>query len=184
MNNNLANKLTVLRLFLILPFMFFTNLTYSIARPLNIFFNLLALAIFILATITDYYDGKIARETNTITDFGKLLDPIADKLLTFSFLAILVYHNQISIFVVLILLVREIIITEQRIYLTTVSAGVLAASKLGKLKTISMFISIVIILIMPISPASLVINNILFIPAIVLSLLSAKEYHEFFKEHA
>ena len=170
----LANKLTVLRLILILPFIFHLELAYLFNRAFIIF----AMLIYIIAVITDYFDGKIARATDTVSDFGKMMDPIADKLLTFSYLIILVSYSRISALFVLIMLAREILVTQERIYLVSINQGVLPASILGKIKTIVLMITILLLMILD---SGIVFNNILLLPSVILTVISGYEYHKYAK---
>lgn len=138
---NLPNKLTVLRVILIPLFMFF----FLNCGVTGLY---LSLVVFILATLTDYFDGQIARRTKCVTTFGKLMDPIADKLLVIgaliSFLASDVIY--INAWVLLIIIAREFIVTGVR--LLAVGEGVvISASPWGKLKTVSQFILIIVVII-------------------------------------
>lgn len=170
----LANKLTCLRMILIIPLIIIASLRFKLNFPFSIIFAILALIIFVVACITDYFDGKIARETDTVTDFGKLTDPIADKLLTFSFLFVAVKYGKLSSLIVLVMLIREIIVTYERLQLAKNNYGVMSASKLGKIKTVVVMVTIVLIIILP---AYKVVNNILMIPAMILTVLSGIDYH-------
>lgn len=170
----LANKLTCLRIVLVIPFLIFADLRYWVSFPFNIFFAILALIIFVIACITDYFDGKIARSTDTVTDFGKLMDPLADKLLTFSFLFVLVMHNKVSLLIVSLMLARELIITYERLYLTKHNLGVLSASIYGKIKTVVTMVTLCIIMILP---AFKILYTILLLPACILTVVSGIDYH-------
>jgi CDP-diacylglycerol--glycerol-3-phosphate 3-phosphatidyltransferase len=128
---NLPNQLTVGRLVLTVFFV----ACLSIQFPLN---HTLALAIFLVASLTDYLDGVIARRGGLITDFGKLMDPLADKVLTAAaFICLIPYgilYGAIAPWVVLILIAREFLITGLRL-LAGAKGVVLPAEKLGKHKT-------------------------------------------------
>lgn len=181
---NKANQLTILRLVLIIPFLMFlwlsywqTNSSETFIIVLKGFLRIIAMFIFLVAVLTDYYDGKIARETNTVTDFGKLMDPIADKLLTFTFLLVLLQVNAISLLLVLILLFREIYITAIRALVASKNGEIIPASKYGKYKTIALYIGLFIIGFIPYFPyARFIMNSILLLPAVVLSVISAIDY--------
>lgn len=150
---NLANKLTLLRVILI-PFFivcfYIPNLvvnTISVNNYLIPYANLLGLVIFLLAAITDFIDGYIARKYNMITDFGKFMDPLADKLLVTAALLILLENGLIAGWVVFIILAREFIVTGFR----TIAASkgvVIAAGWLGKIKTVVQFIMISTLLLL------------------------------------
>lgn len=136
---NLPNFLTILRIFLTFVFIFFLLSPSLLAK-------VIALLIFILACLTDYYDGKIARERNLITNFGKLADPIADKALVLAPFICFVQIKIIPAWMVVLITMREFIITGVRIF--ALSQGkALAAEKGGKHKTISQMIAIFFILL-------------------------------------
>lgn len=132
---NLPNKLTVLRIILV-PFM-------VAAMLLDFQYHyLVAGLIFGAASITDYFDGKIARERNLITDFGKFADPIADKILVISALVCFLARGLCDPIIILIVLFREFVVTSIR--LSAASSGkVVAANMWGKVKTVSQIIAIV-----------------------------------------
>jgi len=136
---NLANKLTIARIFLIPVFMIFllTRIGYG---------EYIAAGIFIVAASTDGLDGYIARSRKQITKLGKLLDPLADKLLVTAALISLVELDKIPAWIVILIIGREFAITGLR----TIAMGegvVIAASKLGKFKTVSQIVAIVAILL-------------------------------------
>ena len=135
---NKANKLTVLRILLIFVFMFFLFAHNHYAKYG-------ALLIFILAAFTDYYDGKIARATNTVTKFGVLVDPLADKMLISAAFISFVEMGIIPAWMVVIVIGREFAIMGLRT-LAASEGKILAAERLGKQKTISQFTIIIIIL--------------------------------------
>lgn len=135
---NLPNKLTVLRLIMTPVFLF--TLLYSFPHH-----YLVALVLFILASLTDMVDGKIARSRNLITDFGKFLDPLADKMLTTAaFLGFIQLGiGKGIVWITFIVLIREFLITSLRL----VSAGkgtVIAANIWGKAKTVSQMVAIIL----------------------------------------
>ena len=135
---NLPNRLTILRIVLTFVFMF---LLFSPGLP----GKALALVVFIIACLTDFYDGYIARKYNLITDLGKLLDPIADKILVIAAFLAFVEMGIIPAWMVVVIIFRELVITGIRII--GVSKGkVLAASMAGKHKTVSQMVSIFFIL--------------------------------------
>lgn len=137
---NLPNRLTVLRIALV-PLMI---------AALLIDFNhhfLVAGLLFGAAAITDFFDGKIARERNLITDFGKFLDPLADKILVISALACFVELDLASCLVVIVVLFREFSVTSIRLVAAS-NGKVVAANMWGKAKTVSQIIAIVLVLVM------------------------------------
>lgn len=136
---NLPNKLTISRIILTFVFMFFL-----FSRGLGA--KAAALAVFIVASITDYYDGAIARKTGQITNLGKILDPIADKVLTIAAFLAFVEMELIPAWMVVIIIMREFFITGVRL----VAAGkgvVLQAEQGGKHKTVSQVVAIFLMLI-------------------------------------
>ena len=180
---NLANKLTVLRGILI-PFFivcfYMPNLgvnTISVNNYLIPYANLLGLVIFLLAAITDFIDGYIARKYNMITDFGKFMDPLADKLLVTAALLILLENGLIAGWVVFIILAREFIVTGFR----TIAASkgvVIAAGWLGKIKTVVQFIMISTLLLLnyPFELFNWPVDQIFVALAVVLTVASGVEY--------
>ena len=136
---NLPNKLTISRIILTFVFMFFLFSRVIYAK-------FIALFIFIIASLTDYYDGRIARKTGQITNFGKLMDPIADKVLTLAAFLAFVELDLIPAWMVVVIIMRELFITGVR--LVAVGRGlVLAAETAGKHKTTSQVIVIFLMLI-------------------------------------
>lgn len=138
---NLPNKITVARILLIpimilVPFLNIQgtlgNVTYS---------NLIILTIFLIASFTDFLDGYLARKNNLVTTFGKFLDPIADKLLVLSALIMLVEMGQVPGWIPIIIAAREFIVSGIRM-LAAGEGNVIAASWLGKVKTVSQMIAI------------------------------------------
>lgn len=136
---NLPNKLTVMRIVLSFVFMFFIFTAGFSAK-------VLAFAAFAVASITDFFDGYIARKYNLITDLGKLLDPIADKILVLTAFSAFVYMQIIPVWMLLIIIFRELLITVSRLFLAK-KGKVIAASIWGKYKTVSQMMAIFIILI-------------------------------------
>ena len=126
---NLPNKLTILRTIMIPVFLIFLYIP-----GLGMTGDVLAAAIFVLASFTDLLDGKIARKYNLVTNFGKFMDPLADKLLVCSALIALVDLNRIPAWVVIIIIAREFIISGFRL-IASDNGVVIAASYWGKFKT-------------------------------------------------
>ena len=135
---NLPNKLTLSRIaltFVFLAFLFSKGLL----------FRYLALLTFIIASLTDFYDGRIARRDNLVTDFGRLMDPIADKILVLAAFLAFVELQIIPAWMVVLIIIREFVITGVR--MLAVSKGVvLSADKSGKHKTASQMVAIFSIL--------------------------------------
>ncbi|MBM3248295.1 MAG: CDP-diacylglycerol--glycerol-3-phosphate 3-phosphatidyltransferase [Candidatus Omnitrophica bacterium] len=135
---NLPNKLTILRIVLTFIFMLFI-----FSRGL--IFKIFALLIFSLASLTDFYDGHIARKRSLVTNFGKIMDPIADKLLVIGALLAFVQLHIISAWMVVLIISREMIITSLRFFAMT-KGKFLQAEKGGKHKTVSQMVAIFLIL--------------------------------------
>ena len=145
---NLPNKLTVMRMVLI-PFMMFFYLATFIPHGIG---KIVALVIFVVAALTDLLDGKIARKHNLVTNLGKFLDPIADKILTAAALFVIMADGTIpapwGVIVVTIIIAREFMVSALR--LIAASQGtVLAADIWGKAKTMVQMIAIPILLLVP-----------------------------------
>ena len=165
---NLPNKLTILRVILIPFFVFFL-----ISPFFDGYGNYIALAIFIIASLTDMADGKIARKYNLVTNFGKFMDPLADKLLVCSAMICLVDLKLIPVWVVLIIIAREFIISGFRLVASD-NGIVIAASYWGKFKTTFQMIAVVL-LIVGIPALSMVTTAVVWI-ALVLTVISLVDY--------
>lgn len=136
---NLPNKLSLLRVALI-PVM------VALMLPQTLVCDLLAAAVFAAAALTDYFDGHIARSRHLITDFGKFIDPVADKLLNLSAMMMLVQRGTLPGWVVVLILARELAVDGLR--MVAVGQGrVIAAGKLGKIKTASQMVMLLFVLI-------------------------------------
>lgn len=136
---NLPNRLTVLRLVLTLPFVVALSIQFPGAKWL-------ALCLFIASSLTDYADGYIARKFKLITDFGKLMDPLVDKIMTMSAFICLVAIGSVPAWAAIIIVSREFLITGLRL-MAAVRGKVLAAERLGKLKTVWQIVTILYCLI-------------------------------------
>jgi len=163
---NLPNKLTILRIIMVpfvLVFMLPIPSQSAAFAGWNAFImsygQIIALVIFIAASLTDLLDGAIARSQNLVTNLGKFLDPIADKMLVISVLIALVQNNRIHALVAIIIIIREFMVTGIRL-LASDHGVVIAAGQLGKLKTVTQIIAIslmlveglVYILLLPVAP--------------------------------
>lgn len=169
---NLPNKLTIFRVILI-PFFVFFMLTPFFEG----YGNYIALAIFCVASLTDLLDGKIARKRNLVTNFGKFMDPLADKLLVCSALICLIELNLIPSWIVIIIIAREFIISGFRLVASD-NGVVIAASYWGKFKTVSqMFMVIVMVFNYSLQNEILYwIGIVLMYIALVLTLVSLIDY--------
>ena len=167
---NLPNKLTVMRVILI-PF-FGAALVYDNGSSQTM--RVVANVIFIVASLTDLFDGKIARKYNLVTNFGKFMDPLADKLLVCSALICLIELGQLPSWMVIIIVSREFIISGFR--LVAVDNGiVIAASWWGKAKTISQMIMI-ILLIANFGGVFDILETAFIYIAVVLTVISLVDY--------
>lgn len=171
---NLPNKLTIFRVILIVPFIILLLGGQAGWFGENTFVtDMIALTIFIIASLTDLIDGKIARKYNLITDFGKFMDPLADKLLVCSAMIALIEMNRIPSWVVIIIIAREFIISGFRL-IASDNGVVIAASYWGKFKTTFQMIA-VILLIFDI-PALRMVANITVVIAVALTIISLVDY--------
>lgn len=166
---NLPNKLTILRVIMI-PF-FVLALLYNGGE--NQTLRYVAAAIFIIASLTDMLDGKIARKYNLVTNFGKFMDPLADKLLVCSALICLVELKELPAWMVIVIISREFIITGFRLVASD-NGVVIAASYWGKFKTTFQMIAVVL-LIVGIPALSMVTTAVVWI-ALILTVISLVDY--------
>lgn len=176
---NLPNKLTTLRVIMIPFFVFF--LLWQNGE--NYTFRMIALALFIIASLTDLLDGKIARKYNLVTNFGKFMDPLADKLLVCSALICLIELNALPAWMVIVIISREFIISGFRL-IASDNGVVIAASYWGKFKTTFQMVSVVL-LILDI-PALAFVTTICVWIALLLTIVSLVDYiyknHKILKE--
>lgn len=149
---NLPNKLTILRVILVPFFVLAILLPDSVLSPTVS--RILASVVFILSAITDFVDGKIARKQNIVTNFGKFMDPLADKFMIISALiAICVrftYLSNVLVWVTLLVVFRELAVTSLRLMASSNNGTVIAASKSGKIKTAVQCFAILAILLEPV----------------------------------
>ncbi len=165
---NLPNKLTVLRVVLV-PFFVAALLISKTTESMK----WAALVLFIVASLTDLLDGKIARKYNLVTTFGKFMDPLADKVLTISGMICLIELGRIPSWIVVIIVAREFIISGFRL-IATEHGIVIAANYWGKWKTTFQMIMI-ILMIMNIPRLSLVTDIVMWI-ALLLTIISLATY--------
>ena len=166
---NLPNKLTIIRVCLI-PF-FVAALLFDHGN--NYTMRIVANVLFIVASLTDLFDGKIARKYNLVTNFGKFRDPLADKLLVCSALICLIELGQLPAWVVIIIISREFIISGFRLVAAD-NGVVIAASYWGKFKT-TFQMAAVILMIFNI-PALTLVTNIVVVIAVALTIISLVDY--------
>lgn len=179
---NLANKLTLLRIFLVPVFLIFflvEGIDYG---------TIVATIVFIVASITDQLDGHIARSRNQITTFGKFMDPLADKLLVTAVFVCLVQIGMIPAWAVIVILSREFAVSGLR-SIAASNGLVIAASWWGKIKTVTQMLAILLFLltvnIMTIGNTNLLVNffpgflvasNIVFYICVVITIISGIDY--------
>ena len=166
---NLPNKLTVLRVIMI-PFFVVFMLTDLGGK----YGNYIALAIFAVASLTDLLDGKIARKRGLVTNFGKFMDPLADKLLVCSALICLVEMDRLAAWMVIVIIAREFIISAFRL-IASDNGVVIAASYWGKFKTTFQMIMI-ILLILDLGGSFTVIETAVTWIALILTVVSLLDY--------
>ena len=166
---NLPNKLTVLRVCMI-PFFVVMLLLNGGENQTD---RYIAAAIFIVASLTDMLDGKIARKYNLVTNFGKFMDPLADKLLVCSALICLVDLKQLPAWMVIVIISREFIISGFRLVASD-NGIVIAASYWGKFKTTFQMISVILLIVQ--IPALTVLTQICVWTALVLTVISLVDY--------
>ena len=170
---NLPNKLATLRMILVIPFVIFLGIALSTeSTGLSIFMRILSFVIFAGASITDYFDGQIARKHNMVTNLGKLIDPLADKLLVISAMVVFTKYDRLSLWIVLIIIFRELLITGLR-SIVAAEGVVIAAETLGKWKTTTQMIALTIMILLPTSG---LVNNILMLIPLILTIQSGVEY--------
>lgn len=166
---NLPNKLTVLRVVMV-PFFVFFMLT-DVGGAAN---KWIALVIFSVASLTDMLDGKIARARNLVTNFGKFMDPLADKLLVCSAMICLITTGKLAAWIVIIIIAREFIISGFRLVAAD-NGIVIAASYWGKFKTVAQM-AMIIVLIADLGGVFSMIGNVLIWVSLILTVVSLIDY--------
>ena len=164
---NLPNKLTMFRVILIPFFIVFLLI------PITPYDKWIAPAIFVIASLTDLLDGKIARKYNLVTNFGKFMDPLADKLLVCSALICLIELDKIPSWMVIIIIAREFIISGFRLVASD-NGVVIAASYFGKFKTT--FQMLAVCLMIADLPALHVVTQVVLWIAVILTVVSLIDY--------
>lgn len=184
---NLANKITIMRIVLI-PFilLFLLPLPFAWAQGWNNFIagpgaHVIALLIFILACLSDFLDGRIARSRNLVSNFGKLMDPIADKLLVLVIFMAFVQRGRIGTLFLALIMAREFIVTGIR-QIAATHGKVIAASKFGKWKTFSQMLCLIWLILEPVIQPHFGIARVMQIGhswcafALIMTLLSGLDY--------
>ena len=167
---NLPNKLTVLRV-LMIPF-FVAFMITPLAEGNG---KYVALAIFCIASLTDMLDGKIARKYNLVTNFGKFMDPLADKLLVCSAMICLIESGKLATWIVLIVIAREFIISGFRLVASD-SGIVIAASYWGKFKTVSHMAMIILLILDLQHPVMKTVTDVVVWVGLALTIISLVDY--------
>ncbi len=167
---NLPNKLTLFRVVLIPFFVFFLLAPYF-----ESYGNYIAVAIFIVASITDFLDGKIARKYNLVTNFGKFMDPLADKLLVCSALICLIQLELIPAWVVIIIIAREFIISGFRLVASD-NGVVIAASYWGKFKTAFQMLTVIVLILNIPNKVFTILGTVLIYVSLALTVISLIDY--------
>ena len=165
MSMNLPNKLTIFRCILIVPF---------VALLLN-GYDLFATIIFVIASLTDLLDGKIARKYNLVTNFGKFMDPLADKLLVCSALICLVEMGRLEAWIVCIIIAREFIISGFRL-IASDNGTVIAASYWGKFKTTFQMIMVIVLMLNFQNSIMIILGEVLIWISLALTVISLVDY--------
>ena len=166
---NLPNKLTVLRMLLVPVFM----------AVLLLWNRYAALAIFIVASLTDFVDGRIARSRGLVTNFGKFMDPLADKLLVLSAMVIYVQEGRMPAWVCMVVIARELAVSGLR--MVAASEGiVMAAGWSGKIKTACTMVGLCVMMVPAVADFALIgsftVNTLMWIVILVTTVVSGVEY--------
>nr|WP_288625360.1 CDP-diacylglycerol--glycerol-3-phosphate 3-phosphatidyltransferase [uncultured Roseburia sp.] len=167
---NLPNKLTIMRVILIPFFVFFLLSPYFPAYG-----NYIAVAIFIVASLTDMLDGKIARKYNLVTNFGKFMDPLADKLLVCSAMICLIELDRLAAWIVIVIIAREFIISGFRLVASD-NGVVIAASYWGKFKTTFQMLMVIVLILDIQMPFFQILGTVLTYVALILTVVSLIDY--------
>ena len=198
---NLPNKLTCLRMLMIPFFLFF--LIFPELCGFNVS-RVIAAVLFALTAFTDMLDGKIARKYNLVTDFGKFMDPLADKLMVFgAMFGILILNRQdpaliaysvfgtdsavlftkIFVWCAFIIVFRELAVTSMRMIVSNAEGIVIAANIFGKIKTVSQIIGIVVIIIEPMIWGGLIASYVMLAVMVFSTLFSGFSYFKAYWPH-
>lgn len=182
---NLPNTLSLLRVALVPVFV----VTLLFLREIPVWGKVVPALIYVLTAFTDMLDGKIARKYNLITDFGKFIDPLADKFMVLASMisidAVMFLEGQtteaiVFMFVVLVILLRELGVTSLRLVVAGKSGIVVAASMLGKAKTVSQMVGTVVILlestIFPFSAETHIVAYVMMAIMVITTLFSGIDY--------
>ncbi|MDA8352730.1 MAG: CDP-diacylglycerol--glycerol-3-phosphate 3-phosphatidyltransferase [Firmicutes bacterium] len=179
---NLANKITLARIFLVPIVMLFLLVNYDLGQfrlehGVITVSEIIATLVFILAAVTDGLDGYIARKRKLVTNLGKFLDPLADKLLISASLISLVEMQRLDAWIAIVIISREFAVTGLRL-VAAAEGNVIAASRLGKLKTIVQIIAIAALMLnnFPFSFISFPFSQIFVWLTVIITVLSGMDY--------
>lgn len=167
---NLPNKLTIARVIMIPFFVLFMLTSFS-----GDYSKYIALAIFCVASLTDMLDGKIARKYNLVTNFGKFMDPLADKLLVCSAIICLMDIGKIPAWIVIIIIAREFIISGFRL-IASDNGVVIAAGIWGKMKTVCQMIMTIVLILDINNSIYYIAEQVLIYASLILTVVSLVDY--------
>lgn len=178
---NLPNKITLFR-FLLIPIIVIVDLIGPLKEEVYFGYltlnNIIMLGIFLLGAFSDFLDGHIARKRNLVTSFGKFMDPLADKMLVFTTLILLLNQdNVLTSWVIIVMLAREFMVSGLRM-LAAEKGQVIAAGMLGKIKTNIQFLLIVLLLVLGMldnSVTNIIISVVMYL-AVIFTLWSGIDY--------
>jgi len=153
--------------------------------------NMLAAMVFLIASLTDYYDGYLAKKQGLVSDFGKIMDPIADKVLLLSTFGVLAHIGLVDWWMFITIAVREILVTASRLCVMFHKGQVLAAERSGKIKTVTQIVAVSVILLYLVAQQShlcsswfsnvqniwLILIKVLMWIAVILTIYSGAEYY-------
>jgi CDP-diacylglycerol--glycerol-3-phosphate 3-phosphatidyltransferase len=179
---NLANKITLARIFLVPVIMLFLLIRFdwgaiTFAKVTITYSEIVATVIFIIAASTDGLDGYVARKKKLVTNLGKFLDPLADKLLITAALVSLVDRGSVEAWMAIIIISREFAVTGLRL-VAAAEGQVIAASKLGKLKTIVQIVAICVVMLnnFPFGTIGIPFDLIAMWIAVIITIYSGVDY--------
>ncbi len=167
---NTPNKLTVFRMIMV-PFLVVLLLT-GWGGDAN---RYLSLFVFCLASVTDWLDGYLARKNNLVTNFGKFMDPLADKLLVCSAMICMIELERLAAWIVIVIIAREFIISGFRL-IAVENGVVIAANYWGKCKTVSQMVMMILLILDSDLPALKMVTNLFVILSVVLTVISLCTY--------
>lgn len=173
---NLPNKLTMMRVVLVPVFMIFAAVSHYGTADFHAAYMLIAGVIFAIASITDFLDGYLARKNHLVTDFGKFMDPLADKLLVVAAMLLFVEQHQMPAWALLLVVAREFAVTGLRL-IAVDNGRVIAAAWSGKIKTASTMVAICLMLLWNIPW----LNTVCWVVIVITTVYSGVEY--FVKNH-